>query len=86
MTRKRLSREERETIRVGIAGEQSCRLIARQLARSPSTVSREIIRCGGREVYRAHEAHRLAGYRARRPKAFELEKHRSAKQGRSLAH
>jgi len=69
----RLTREEREGIRVGIARNQSGRQIARELRRSPSTVCREIDRSGGRADYRAYEAHRLAHRRARRPKLRRLE-------------
>jgi IS30 family transposase len=72
MTGIRLCFEERETIRVGIARGWSMREIARQLGRSPSTVSREVARCGGREKYRAYWAQQLACRRARRPKDRKL--------------
>jgi IS30 family transposase len=42
------------------------------LARSPSTVSREINRNGGRESYRANEAEQAAWDRAHRPKTCKL--------------
>lgn len=71
---RRLTREEREAIRVGIACGRSCRAIARQLDRSPSTITREIARCGGRSEYRAFEAHRVAKRRAKRPKIYKLER------------
>lgn len=48
------------------------RSIARQLGRSPSTVSREIGRNGGRSWYRASEAEKKAWDRARRPKRCKL--------------
>ena len=55
-----LSRREREYISRGIAAGDSMRTIAAALERSPSTVSREIARHGGREVYRADAADRAA--------------------------
>jgi IS30 family transposase len=48
-----LSREERENISRGLASALSIRAIARTIARSPSTVSREISRNGGILAYRA---------------------------------
>ena len=48
-SRYRLSWEEREQISRGLAAGLSGRVIARGLGRAPSTVSREIARCGGRE-------------------------------------
>lgn len=71
-----LSRAERESIRLGISANRSCRAIARELGRSPSTITREINRCGGRDVYQAYEAHRIAKKRRRRPKSYKLEKNR----------
>lgn len=68
----RLTREEREGIRVGIASDLSGRQIARELGRSPSTICREIGRCGGRAGYRAYEAQRVAHRRAQRPKRRKL--------------
>ena len=58
--------EEREEISRGIAAGRSLREIARDLGRSPSTVSREIGRNGGRQVYRASRADRRAWDLARR--------------------
>ncbi len=46
--------------------------IAAQLGRSPSTVSREIQRNGGYDVYRASTAQDAAWQRALRPKACKL--------------
>jgi IS30 family transposase len=63
---------EREEISRGLAGEQSLRQIARQLGRSPSTVSREIGRNGGRGGYRASQADQSAWDRGRRPKTCKL--------------
>src|SRR5580698_10693975 len=48
--------EEREEISRGIAAGLSIRRIARDLGRSPSTVSREIGRNGGSRAYRASQA------------------------------
>lgn len=63
-----LSFEERETISRGLAARQSMREIARSLRRPASTISREVARNGGRRSYRAADAERGAGERARRPK------------------
>jgi IS30 family transposase len=48
------------------------RAIARRLGRSPSTISREIVRNGGRRNYRATRAEQAAWDRARRPKSNKL--------------
>lgn len=48
-----LTLPEREEISRGIVAGDSVRLIAASLSRSPSTVSREIKRNGGRRRYRA---------------------------------
>src|SRR5258706_1146038 len=48
--------DEREEISRGIAAGQSMRQIARGLRRSPSTISREIMRNVGCSAYRASEA------------------------------
>jgi IS30 family transposase len=68
----RLHFEDRELISRGLAGGQSARAIARELGRAPSTVTREISRCGGRRRYRALGAHRRALAAARRPKPSKL--------------
>ena len=67
--------EEREEISRGIAAGQSMRGIARGLERSPSTVSRELRRNGGRQGYRANRADRSAFERALRPKLCRLALH-----------
>ena len=59
--------EEREEISRGIAVGRSIRQIAQGLGRAPSTVSREIRRNGGSQVYRANRADRRARERALRP-------------------
>jgi len=68
----RLSLSEREEIRVGIAGGDSFRAIARRLGRAPSTVSREVGGVRGRRGYRATRAEDLASLAARRPKPAKL--------------
>src|SRR6202030_2486069 len=63
-----LTLAEREDISRGIASGSSIRKIARCLGRAASTVSREVIRHGGRPAYRAHDADRQAWVSALRPK------------------
>ncbi len=70
-----LSRVEREEISRGIAAGDSMRTIANALKRAPSTVSREIARHGGREVYRADAADQAAWSLARRAKRCRLAIH-----------
>jgi IS30 family transposase len=67
--------DEREEISRGIAAGQSMRRIAANLRRSPSTVSREVARHGGRGSYRATEADTRAWERALRPKPCRLASH-----------
>ena len=74
----RLSLDERCFIQFGLRQSLSRREIAQELARAPSTISREICRNTApspNSRYRAPAAHRRAGHRARRPKAFKLERH-----------
>jgi len=68
----RLSPAEREEISRGLVAGLSLRQIALGLGRSPSTVSREVARNGGRRAYRACRADRAALRRARRPRACKL--------------
>jgi IS30 family transposase len=63
-----LTLAEREDISRGIASGSSIREIARHVSRAASTVSREVIRHGGRPAYRAHDADRQAWVSAFRPK------------------
>ena len=70
-----LSAGEREEISRGIATGRSIRRIAASLGRSPSTVSREVKRNGGRSLYRASEADACAWERALRPKPCRLTTH-----------
>jgi len=67
--------EEREEISRGIATGRSIRRIAVSLGRAPSTVSREVKRNGGRDVYRASEADACAWERALRPKPCRFATH-----------
>ncbi len=63
-----LTLSEREEISRGVVAGYSVRSIAILLRRSPSTVSREINRNGGRRCYRANEADQASWDRAHRPK------------------
>src|SRR6478735_5888907 len=67
-----LTLAEREEISRGMATERSIRQIAATLGRAPSTISREITRCGGAHTYRAAEADAQAWARTRRPKPCRL--------------
>ena len=68
----RLSMSEREEIRGGLERGESFTEIACLIGRAVSTVSREVAANSGRDNYRAVEAHRDAGCRARRPKTPKL--------------
>jgi IS30 family transposase len=72
-----LTLAEREEISRAVVEGKSIRCIATCLGRAPSTVSREIRRNGGLDVYRASQADRSAWDRARRPKACKLVENRS---------
>ena len=72
-----LSLAEREEISRGLIAGNSIRSIATSLKRSPSTVSREINRNGGRLQYRANQADKNAWNRAHRSKVCKLVKNRS---------
>lgn len=61
-----LTLAEREEISRGMAAGRFIRHIAATLGRAPSTVSRELIRCGGAHTYRAAEADVQAWARTRR--------------------
>ncbi len=67
-----LTLEEREEISRGAAAGEAARGIAARLGRSPSTITRELARHGGRDRYRAAEADRRAWDRARRPQPCKL--------------
>lgn len=66
---------EREEISRGLSAGLSLRAIARMLKRSPSTISRELDRNGGRRCYRAIRAEKRAHDQARRPQRGKLSKH-----------
>ena len=68
---------EREEISRGVIAGLSVRALARSLRRAPSTVSREIRRNGGRQVYRASDAEVAAWDRAQRPKPCKLAQNRA---------
>jgi transposase, IS30 family len=72
----RLTIDEREEIALGLATGRSFAVIAVQLGRPTSTVSREVDRNGGRGGYRASRALRETDRRARRPKVRRLVEHR----------
>jgi IS30 family transposase len=75
-----LTLSEREEISRSVAAGQSIRSVARRLGRAPSTISREIVRNGDQECYRASLADQAAWDRGRRPKTCKLV------QNRALAH
>ena len=68
---------EREEISRGVACDLSMRMIATQLGRSPSTISREIKRNGSYGNYRATQAEQAVWDRAHRPKLCKLAGNRS---------
>ena len=63
---------EREEISRGLTAERSLRLIARNLGRAASTISREVRRNGGVKNYRAARSDTAAWDRAHRPKPCKL--------------
>lgn len=69
----RLTILDREQILVGIARGDSLTVIASDLGRAVSTISREVRRAGGRDHYSAWRAHEHAREQARRPKPFKLD-------------
>ncbi len=71
-SRRVLTTAERQEIYRGLEAELSLRTFARQLRRSPSTISREVRRNGGRQRYRATLSDQAAWDRARRPKPCKL--------------
>lgn len=66
---------EREEISRGLKVQLSFRVIARHLRRSPSTISREVRRNGGRIAYRAARSDEAAWQRSLRPKLCKLACH-----------
>src|SRR5215472_6875820 len=67
-----LSLAYREEIMVGLAREESYRVIGARIGRPASTISREVQRNGPRRRYRALRAQALAEERAQRPKTAKL--------------
>ena len=63
---------EREEISRGLRAGLSLRRIGCELGRSPSTISREVARHGGRNAYRAAGADRRAWHSAKRPKCCRV--------------
>jgi IS30 family transposase len=63
---------EREEISRGLVAKYSFRSIARNLKRSPSTISQEVHRNGGRQAYRAARSDQRAWDGATRPKFCKL--------------
>ncbi len=72
-----LTLSEREEISRGVVAGDSLRSIATSLGRSPSTVSREVVRNGGLDHYRGSQADQAAWDRARRPKTCKLSRNRA---------
>ncbi len=70
--RQALSLSEREEISRGLSVRRSLRVIARQLGRAPSTISREVRRNGGSAAYRAAASDQATWDRALRPKPCKL--------------
>ena len=66
---------EREEISRGLSAGHSLRQIARARQRSPSTISRELARNGGRQRYRATRADKAAWERSPRPQVCRLAQH-----------
>jgi len=67
-----LTLAEREEISRAVVAGHSIRSIAASLGRATSTISREIMRNGGQECYRASRADQAAWDRSRRPKTCKL--------------
>jgi IS30 family transposase len=72
-----LTLSEREEISRGVVAGWTVGAMAQSLGRSPSTVSREISRNGGRHHYRASKADEAAWDRAHRPKTCKLVENRA---------
>ena len=71
-SRFRLSVDERIELQVSLEQGKSFRVIAGELGRAVSTISREVNNHGGRDGYKAVAAHRQAQVAARRPKPARL--------------
>ena len=68
-----LTLADREEISRCLAAHMQQKDIAAAIGRSPSVVSREIARHGGRRAYRAHRADTGAGKSRRRPKCRKID-------------
>lgn len=79
-SKQHLSLAEREDISRGLAAGKSLRGIASELNRAASTISREVARHGGRQIYRAVGADEQAWDRANRPKDCLLATHPQLKE------
>ena len=73
MRREMLTLADREEISRCLAAQVQQKDIAAAIGRSPSVVSREIARHGGRRAYRAHRADASAGKSRRRPKCRKID-------------
>ena len=73
MRREMLTLADREGISRCLAAHMQQKDIAVAIGRSPSVVSREIRRHGGRRAYRAHRADAGAGKSRRRPKCRKID-------------
>ena len=71
-----LTLAEREEISRAVVAGHSIRSIATLLGRAPSTISRELMRNGGQECYRANQADQAAWDRTLRPKTCKLAENR----------
>jgi hypothetical protein len=65
-----LTLAEREEVSCALAAGHSIRSIASLLGRAPSIISREVLRNGGQQWYRASESDQAAWDRAQRPKIY----------------
>ena len=70
-----LTLSEREEISRALVAGDSMRCVATRLGRAPSTISRELLRNGGKVDYRAAQADDAASQRAHRPKTCKLLSH-----------
>ncbi len=68
-----LADDDRDEIMMGLAREESFRVIGRRLGRHHSVISREVGRNGGREGYRSRAAAERACVMRARPKERKLE-------------
>jgi IS30 family transposase len=68
----RLSLDDRVEIQLGLGQRETYQQIAERIGRNKSSVWREVNRNGGRDAYKAMNAHRAADVLARRPKPTKL--------------